>query len=598
MELPESSSIVLGLNPEGDPQRLSESTEGFTSYFGFDRERQRLVAIHRAGTESDLGRQRWRSINDRLKLARKLFHPSVCLILDTGLDTDDHLYFATEFVEGTPLTHYLAQFSSVPKNLGVHLVLQLAETAGYLADFPRLLATVSLDDFVVTMDRGRFLSLRLAHLGFDRDDAPVSDAVLGAHWIETVGHLLRLVIDGRPMPQLARLASDAAESGSELEGPLGTLISRLKSEPGSVAIRELKKLKATLLEAAGMAGENEIHRHPGFRAILDPQHRPLGSLSLLVQDSGEFDHLTQERWRPREDAFPVDDASLFSIQARAPRSPSANLSERGECVDLLLLPPERLIGGEMLPRLNGQMGDPFLKEHPYLVRTRSLVCDTDFTMVVAEGLNGFSLMNLVTARRRLRVIDSAAILEEIIRLLAHLDGIDLDTDRLDPWRLVFHFSDPLCDERLRKLVNSSPVSEWPPFTVKFRPTPTTESLIEPEAGSWLFLCQRFNGKRLPALLSWMMESERFDQALAESGAEALPLSRYEAIASLLEKAARHLDPADAGHRLRFLEIFRALAEEADKLPEPIPATDVEIDGDLSKRRRRHKWRAKRSLSAA
>lgn len=600
MELPQSSPLVLGLTEEGEPQRLSSESEGFASFIGFDPERNRLVEINRLGSEENLGAARWRSVTGRLALAKRIHHPSVSLIFDSDTDENGNLFYVTEFIEGEPLVDYLGRFTSLPENLGLHLALQLADTAGYLADFPRLLSTVSLDDFVVTLERGRFLSLRLSHLGFDREDAPVSDAILGAHWIEVVGHLLRHVIDRAPLPNPSLIAAEAAGNGSQLTGPLGDLIARLKSQPGAVAVRELRNLKGTLLKAAGFSEDTEFHQRPEFRAIDDLTQRPAGSLSLLITDSTEFEELTRDRWRLRQDGHPVDDASPFSFQARSPRDPSASLEERGQCYDLILLPPERLVGGTFLPRLNRQMGDPFLKEHPYLVRSRALVCDSAFTLIAAEGINGFSLMSLVTARGDLSPTETAIVLEEIVRLLAHLEGIDIELDRIDPWRLVFHFDTALGEERIRELLTTTPLTAWPPLTTKLRPVTTTDAMVDPEAGSWRYLCRRLGSKSLPALVAWMSSGQEFDRALQANRADTLSFSSIREISVLLEKARDHLDPDNPAHRQRFLEWFTEIANRITNSesasPESGKADSTESGPDLPKRRKG--WRRRSPLSAA
>ncbi|MCB1066097.1 MAG: hypothetical protein KDN20_24660 [Verrucomicrobiae bacterium] len=602
MELPESSSFVLGLTEEGEPQRLSEECETSTRYIGFDPDHHRLVEIHRLGSETGLGPQRARSIRERLTLAERLYHPAISLVLESGIDSDEHLYCVTEFIEGEPLIDYLQRNPELPKPLGVHLVLQLSEMVSYLADFPRLLATLSLEDVSVVLTYGRRLTLRLTHLGFDRSDVPVSDAVLGAHWIERVGQLLQHILEGQPLPPKTKLAT-MSPTGSDLSGPLGTLITRLKSEPGAVAIRELKGLKTALLRAAGLTGDNDHHLRPDFGTILDSSLRPRGPLSLLLEDSSEFEKITQERWRLKHDGHPVDGDSPFVLQARSPRSPSATLGDRGERFDLVFLPPERLVGGTHLPRLNQQMGHSYLKEHPSMVRTRALICDSDFTLIAAEGINGFSLVSLIAERGTLKAHEACIILEEIVRLMAHLEGIELELDHIDPWRLVFHFDADLPAEQIRKLFTQTPVTGWPPMTTKLRPLSTTESMVTPEAGAWRYLHRRLHEKSLPALFAWMLEGHHFEQFLSAGNANEHPLSESSDLADLLEKAGRHLDPADPGHRQRFLELLLEASNEpsspqdAKDEEEEIESYPTDVEPNAASSRRRG-WRMRSPLSAA
>ncbi|MCB1091437.1 MAG: hypothetical protein KDL87_07895, partial [Verrucomicrobiae bacterium] len=322
----------------------------------------------------------------------------------------------------------------------------------------------------------------------------------------------------------------------------------------------------------GLSPTTGAHLRPGFSSLTEPAHRPNGPLTLLLGDAPELEELFKSKWRPRDDAYPGDGWSPYSRRVRMHRGPGASLEDRGERFELLLLPPERLVDNRQATRLNYQMGHSYLREHPSLVRTRSLICETDFTLVASPGGNGFSLMELVSQRGHLSPREALVVFEQIVRLLAHLEGADLDLDRLDPWRVVFHFDDHFPQERIAALAKSVPLCQWPPVTTRLRPFPPADALVSPEAGDWRHLLKRMEGKSLPALILWTLEGDRFWHWLGDNRASDAPLSPHPELADLFAKAATYLDPANPEHRQRFVDLFTELAS---KLPEPEPAAPAD-----------------------
>lgn len=572
MELPAISPFNIALTEEGTPQCSREPGNGVSYYLGYDVAESRLVEVRAFGTETDLGVLAARALRERFALAARLFHPGTVTVLESGVAPDGSLYAVTEFADGERLLDYLMRVGPLPRNLGVHLVLQLAEVAGYMADFPRLLTTVGLDDFLVTLDRGRRLRLRLGDLGLERPDSAATDSELGTHWIEIVGLLLEHLLDGRELPP-AEDFLPISPGRFGLGGAMGPLIERLRWESGTTAIRELRGLKTTLLQAAGFSAGSTMAELGNLGEVV---HRPAGPLTLLVAEAPEVENLLKTKWRIRdpEDVYPGDGFSPYAVRTRAVRPPSASLEDRGERFDIVLLPPERFLANSFAPKLNRQMGHAYLKEHPCLVRTRSMICDTDFTLVASPGGNGFSLMETVTRRGRFSPADAAALLEHLVRLMAHLDGAEIDLDRIDPWRVVFHFDNQLPVERISALAAETPLAEWPAMTTRLRPLPATEGLVASQAGGWRYLMRQMQGKHLPALILWTIEGERFDRLLAENRATEAPLSEVPGLAELFGKAAAYLDPSNPAHRQRFLEWFHAIAAS-------LPATDQPGAGNHS-----------------
>ena len=566
MDLSHQSRYALGLNPDGPPQLLYETGDA-AGFLAYDTEDRCLVEIHRPLSGESGGLRRFASTRERVQLALKVRHPYLAAVLDTGENPEEQFYYVTEFVEGERIRDYLERVPNLPRPLGLSLVLQLAEVIAHLSHFPRLLSAIVLDDFAVTLSRGRFLNLRLTDYGFEREEQALRDNELAARWIENIGLLLLHLIDGCALPRTEEIEYGKNGPG-RLAGPLGFLIGNLRHQSSVAAIEELRKLKRTLLRAAGVGDSNATFgAHPEFSSVTDKKLLPHGPICQLVFDSDELEDLFDDRWRIQNDEFSPDGLTPFTVRAKSrkrPRDPNG----KARRFDLQILPPERITGNSAVPAVNKKMGHSYFKEHPNLTRTRSIVGGGDFTLLENDCCRGFSLMTLVTQRRQLPPTETHTILAELERLLAHLDGADLDVPDFNPWSILFHF-EKAPPERIRALLTSTPIAEWPAPELKLRIERTTDSMVESVSSAWRYLLRRMNGKSLPALAVWMMEGERFETALAATRADTEPLSLSPAVSEFFEKAAQLLDEGDRAQRQRFTDLLLHLT-----IPPQLPATSA------------------------
>lgn len=547
MDLSHQSRYVLGLNADGSPQLLYDTGES-AGYLAYDTEECRLVEIHRPLPGDPGGNRRFASTRERLNLALKVRHPNLAAVLETGENPENQFYYVTEFVEGERIRDYLDRVPALPQPLGLSLVLQLADLVACLSNFPRLLSAIVLEDFSITLSRGRFLSIRLADYGFEREERPLRDSELAARWIENIGLLLMHLMDGRPLPRSEEIEYGRNTGG--LTGPLGYLIGHLRHQSGGAAVEELRNLKRTLLRAAGIGDASlTFGAYPEFASVTDKRLLPHGPICRLIFDSGELEDLFDERWRIQSDEFPPDGLSPFTVRAKSRTRPQ-DPNGKARRFDLQILPPERLIGNTVIPSTNQKMGHSYFKEHPNLTRTRCFVCGGDFTVLENDCCRGFSLMTLVTQRRRLNGRETHDILTELERLRVHLDGGELDPPEFSPWSILFHFEEAP-PERVRNLLTTTPIADWPATELKLRIERTTDAMVESVSSAWRYLLRRMNRKSLAALAVWMMEGDRFETALALGQADSEPLSTAPSLNDIFEKAARYLDENDREQRRRF-----------------------------------------------
>lgn len=579
MKLPEDSRFNLGLNQHGNSEPLHHS-DGLKTFLGFDRQSQRIVEIRTTDHDTPLGASAEQALRERVALGRPIVHPGVARIFETG-EQDGQFYFVNEFVDGERLTDYSERVGTLPRNLAASLAIQMCDIAALLIDYPRLLASVRPEDFAISLERGWLLTLRLTDMGFDRPEVPLRDSELAARWIRHVGSLLEAFTQGK------KLAFVDGSTSLSVAGPLTALEQSVRRQPGVLAVSEIKRLKHTLLHGLGFdnsPGNPTLHYHPAFRAVTDPVQVPRGPLFHLLMESGELRELLTEKYEVI--ASSALDWSAYRIEAavKSPRSPGSNK----ELTQIHILPPDRLLDDSGPHPLNQKMSHSYLKDHPNLVRTRSLASGDDFTLVADEPVRGFSLMNLVTARGHLSPQEVLLLLRQIDRALSHFQGASFGLGRIDPWWILFHFEEPLDPAKQRELVAHESITNWPAWEIKFRISQATEVFVQSAASPWPHLEDRLQraaqteGKEDPrsvsliALAVWMLEADRHEWLLTESlWTEKDPLSQNPAFEQYVKAAVGEFDNADGQHRARLLAEMRHCFLTTSPMPALAPESPTQ-----------------------
>lgn len=554
----DSGRFVVGESPDGSPQCLYDEAWG-AGYLGFDRDRRRLVEIHQPNFVGSRATIQRRVFDERLSFCEPLLHPGIASVIESGKDKDGDLFYATEFVDGERLQSYLRRLHPVSRRVGMSLMLQMADVIGYLSDYPRVLASVRLEDFAVTLDRGRFAQVRLTDFGLDQDEHPVRDAALAARWIAWIGGLVEGIVQSRSI-QLRDLADAAPSPGS----PLDKFIQRLIGRPGTAALSELKRLKPVLLQAAGIEAKSTAHMRPEFRSIESHREVPHGPLKpLMCERTAIESQLDAARYRllhaaAQQEAPEGCDWSPFRQQV--------DDRNQGRTAQITLLLPERLIDHVGTARLHEKMAHPYLKEHPGLIRTRAIASDANFTLQIEDHFHGFSLTSLLAERGRLSPGEVVALMREIDALLIQLEGANFDVSDLGPWQIWFHFDPALGGPKMRSVLAQESLLQWPAFEIRLRVNPATEALIQNEASSWTWLQRRMKGHDFSALALWMLEGDRFEWALIEGKADGEPFSWNPQLESFFERVVAHFDPENSDHRHLLVDSLASMFAPAQPLP--------------------------------
>ncbi len=557
MELPCDSRFRLCETTDGSWQLL-RAGEQWMSYLGFDPDRRRFVCVSFSSGAEKQGFGGEPAALQRLEGIEKVAHPTIGRIFESGRTEFGNSYCVYEFVEGESLLDYLRRNPDLPDDLLGCLLLDLADALEVLAEFPRFLSCIEVDDFLVTLDRGIFPGLRLGRFGLNREDQPVSDFQLAERWMGvTAGIQLAMKEGGDP----SRNREDTPDHSAYAELRAG-----LQKKSGVDAILHLKELNFAIQEVAGIqrkAGHSIAVTHRKLRHI---KQVAVGPLQKLLFENDKLASVLEEKFEIRKGDIRYG-VSPFMIPASI-----LGESNQGDIVHLYLLPPERLFEESFIEPLNRKMFDGYLKSHPNGVRGRSLTCEKDFTILVADRFEGLPLPSLQARRSRFSRADTLAIVRQLDRILGQFESARFPFMKLSPWQIEIYFESAGPGE-IPDLIENIPLQEWPAWDIKLRVEAPAEVFIEPACSVWSHLIRRFQGRSFPAIVVWLLEGDRFEWVLRNGNPKEEPLSWNPHLEQCLTAAASEFDDADASHRERLIQYVTEVFEKPG-----YPFNELAVDG--------------------
>jgi len=326
----------------------------------------------------------------------------------------------------------------------------------------------------------------------------------------------------------------------------------LKKKSGVDAILHLRDLGNVIREVAEFTGGVGSRIPVELRRIQKVGQVGIGPLQQLVFESGELEASINERFMLRPDAVRFS-YSPFNLSAVK----SENIEDK---VQLYILPPERLFEETIVETLNRKMFDSYLKSHPNGVRVRSFGCEIDYTLIVSERFCGFPLPSLQARRTQFSVRDAMAIASQLDRILFHFESAEFALGELNPWQIEIFFEseDP---ENIPTLIEKTEIRNWPAWDLKLRVEPPAEAFVESYYSPWSYLVGKFEGKTFPALIAWLLDSDRFEWALSAGLEKSEPLSWNPFLDSLLNSAIRYFDPDVPAHRAGLIQLVKSIFEK-------------------------------------
>ncbi len=537
MELPPDRRFRLCETSDGSWQLL-RTGEQWVTYLGFDPESRIFVCISFSSGKESRGFGGECAVFQRVEGVAGVRHPAIGKIHEFGETSFGNAYCISEFVEGEPLLEYLKRNSDLSDDLLACILLDLADALGVLAEYPRFLSCVEPNDFLVTLDRGIFPGLCLGRLGLNREDQPASDYQLAERWTRITAGIHMAMREGRDPSQLQNKAREQHPRYEEL-------VKTLNRKSGVDAILHLKELNRAICEVANLCGDPGHSVSVKHRKLCHIKQVPIGPLQKILFGNGELNTLLQENYEIRKEDIRFG-VSPFTIPTSSQNDTGGEEKNSGS-FHLYLLPPERLFEESFIEPLNRKMFDGYLKSHPNGVRARSLICEKDFTLIVADRIEGLPLPSLQARRSRLSSDDALVIVRQLDRVLGQFESARFPLGRLNPWQIEVYFESIGPDE-IPDLIDKTEIQDWPNWDLKLRVEASAETFVEPANSAWSHLIKRFCGRSFPAIFTWLLEGDRFEWALRNGNAFDEPLSWNPYLEKCLQATALEFDDADPSHR--------------------------------------------------
>lgn len=494
--------------------------------FGFARHEQgeTLGWVFRCQDPEQLPKEYGESVRQRFALLGRLKNLPHVAPASLGAD-GEALEVFVEMPDGEPWVESLDRSAPFSEGTVPQLALDLLESLESLVPVPRLLSNVRLEDFALYFRDGVVPSLALCPALFLlRIEDPVSDFQIGKRWAE---HLSRIRIHAR---------SGRRRPFDPLRFPSGRLFRERFLGPGPEAER-------------GLAERLHDLREPFVKAS-KPQSCgdafPNGLLSNFLKSraqSGSGEELVSPGNGPTEWESGVSSFHLKRLTGK-----------EGETRDAYLLPPESWFERSLLGGINRRLSHPLLKGHPNAPRIRSIRCEEDYTLLLADPSEGVPLPSLVTARTGLAPAEVVIVLKKTNRAWSQFESIGAAPGIDTPWQVELHLEESADSADWGTLLKTR-LESWPPWDVKLRFERPTESLL---AGltrdSWNGVARLLEGKFLPALAVWLLDWVRFQRTAREGTLDGVPMNLQPELAALFAAARDQLDPSNHEQREKFINL--------------------------------------------
>jgi serine/threonine protein kinase/TPR repeat protein len=486
---------------DGSLYELGRGAMGIT-YKAFDTNLRIPVAlkvINTVSLDSDLARQRF--IREA-RSAAKLRHRHVASVFHLGMEGDTYFY-AMEFIDGETVEALIRRQGALSPMLALRIALQVcralnaAQTHGLIhRDIkPSNLMLIREDDelCVKVIDFGLAKSNAPGEPGEDTSALSIGGFIGTPHFaspeqLEEKEIDVRSDIYSLGVTLWYMLAGQTPFSGS-----MAQVMSKHLTSPPPFEQLELPPPVADLLRKMLEKDPVERHQTPAelrqhieqcieqlaggpvaaaARAALEEQdvatHLDIASSHAASETQFEVGHVVAGRYSITEALGESNTGRLFRAHDR----------DRKSAVRLLVLNRELTHDRATYTQIEREVERIAKVEHPNLLQICGLETVEGRGVVVLEWTSGFTLLEVLRARRELRASEVLPLLSQAAAGVDHALGAGLRRLDLALHQVFVHFShEPLLPkERLLR----EPVSEWPDFQVKLNPLGITRELTASE----------------------------------------------------------------------------------------------------------------------
>lgn len=486
-------------------------------------------AVFRVDEKEGFPRGFWESLQQRFELLQHtLLSPEEERYrITSGENGEVNIY--CPFLEGEVLVTYLRRISPASEDLSLRLVGDIIDVLLRFVRAPRLLAGLSLDDFLVCVRDGIRLESRVFIVpSLLRTEQPKSDFQIAEEWIGTVSRLFLAV--------KAKWQQDLLSHDPALARPFRKLLKDLREGKEKPLVDRLVELRKVVFSEVSRAKKSDLSLRfagGGF---------PTGELSERFLS--ESSHERPEMRRVHDFEIPVQ-FSHFMVEV------DSGQGDRKVCY---LAPPDEWVDAAVVDSVNRKMSHSFLHAHHNGIRIRSVLCQDSCTALFANPPMGLPLPSLLRFRGGLSYVEFLFLFNKVHRALSQFDSADFEFDLRSPWQIQLHPESAKSPSEWEKMLGTD-IRDWPSWDIKVRVELPMEYLLDLEnSPSWKGVYRRLGRKFFPALVCWIMDWQRFELAFDTGKIDSEVLSRDERFNAMFEAARKFLDALDIEQRENFLRL--------------------------------------------
>ncbi len=479
---------------DGSPYELGRGAMGIT-YKAFDTSLRITVAlkvINATYLNSEVARQRFVR---EARSAAKLRHRHVASVFHLGTEGDTWFY-AMEFIDGETVEALIKRQGPLAPALALTITAQVARALNAASQHglvhrdikPANLMLVHEDEDLVAkvIDFGL---AKTSHAGDPEDAATLSiGGFVGTPHFASPEQLEEREIDVRSdiyslgVTLWYMLAGQAPFGGSMAQ----VMSQHLSKPPPFEKLEDLPPAAAEVLRKMLEKDPADRFQTPAELrksiedALEDSAAAPATAPVVPVEGEENFATLLEtSAQRPGETRFEVGVvlAGRYRIvevlaETNAGRTFRAFDGERNGDVRILLLHPEFLGDPSVCTGLEREVEKLKPVQHPHLLGVYDFETIEQASFVALEWTNGFSLLELLRARRELEAGETLALLRQAAAGVDHALGVGLAGLDFGLHQIFLHFAGPMDKAALLR----TPLADWPAFALKLYPLTFTRDL--------------------------------------------------------------------------------------------------------------------------
>lgn len=369
--------------------------------------------------------------------------PLVARLVDFGED-DGNPFYITGNVDGETVAAYLERQQTVPVFMALMLACRALEATAALAERAQTLTDRPLENLRLLQNAPESVVVAASDYKLVGDPAASSKAV--RQNFEKHSRALRsfLINQAGSPPALADNPVPAAPFAELLGACLAG------AAPGLTA--ELRDLRAALTKLTPHQSSGELPSTLKPRTLLGPL---LASHQEVARGVVHLVRIQSQR-----------------LDASNPYTMRGTLTKTGRTVNIEQVPPQRLCGKIVEEADRKSMS---MTPAPGLARVVAVNEAEGITCMVEEAVEGISLAQLLHERRSLDINEGYLVLAGLDAALVHLETSAPAIRKLRLEDIFLLTGLPRDDARSSKLL-TSPLNDWPAFSVVVRAHPTVASI--------------------------------------------------------------------------------------------------------------------------